>query len=352
MGSSYIALIMFVVAAFFLTFSDRNSESQNKMLFLIAIIILTYIAGYISPSYNLSRDYLHYLDSYNRINANIEVRFEPTFVILSKFVKRAFDQPIVLFVIYAIISLVIKLSAIKLMSTSFSLSLIIFLGFSFMLHEMTQIRVGVASGLMLLGIHYLFHENRKMFLLMVLLAFLFHYTSLVMLVFLLFDKNSVNVARSLLFIVISYALAIANIGFGKYIELIPFQPFHLLLDLYKQQYEMGEASATNIFNGVQVMRIIMCLFFIFYHRQLTEFNQYIPLLIKVYVFSIVSLPLFNDLPVISFRINELLSIVEIIIVPALVLLIEPYRLSKYIPFAIGLILFLVSTFYVHLLMLR
>ncbi|WP_256742632.1 EpsG family protein, partial [Cronobacter sakazakii] len=53
------------------------------------------------------------------------------------------------------VSIGIKLHAIKKISSSPILSLIIYIAFYYILHDMTQIRAGVAAGLFLLAIREL-----------------------------------------------------------------------------------------------------------------------------------------------------------------------------------------------------
>ena len=89
--------------------------------------------------------------------------------------------PIYLFLLFAILGVSFKLIAIKQLTELWFLSLILYLSNFFILHEMTQIRAGVASAFLLLCVKPIYDRDLKRFLLFAVLGFLFHYSAIVIL---------------------------------------------------------------------------------------------------------------------------------------------------------------------------
>ena len=106
---------------------------------------------------------------------------EPTFTLISSLVKAVCPWPVLLFVIYASIGVTCKIFAIKRLTSLLFLSLVIYISNVYLLHDMTQIRAGVASGIFLLAIRPLAEHKIFRYTALILLAALFHYSSLLLL---------------------------------------------------------------------------------------------------------------------------------------------------------------------------
>ena len=94
-----------------------------------------------------------------------------------------------LFMTYAFISIVIHLPALWKLSKLPLLTLTIYISYYYMMHEMVQMRAGVAAGLFLWAIYFYVEKKKLMSLACILVGFLFHYSAAAGLVlFLLKDK--------------------------------------------------------------------------------------------------------------------------------------------------------------------
>lgn len=63
----------------------------------------------------------------------------------------------------------------------------------FILHEMTQIRAGVAAAIFLLALEDIKNRNFKIYLIKTILAMMFHYSAIIMIFVYLFNPNKMNV---------------------------------------------------------------------------------------------------------------------------------------------------------------
>lgn len=340
----YLIILFFLLAIFLLL---KPKWKYNKYIYVLIGVILAFTAG-LRPE-DATNDYMGYLKAYYTIN-DYSSRLEPTFYIIVSFVKVVFSNPVFLFIIYAILGVSLKFIAIKQISELYLLSALIYFTSFFLLHEMTQIRAGVASGILLLCIKPLYQRNLKKFIILVALSISFHYSALVFL--LLWFLNPKNIDRKfyLSLIPIVYILALKGFTLGFIIEHIPIDPIQTLYSMYKINMEKGLGDKINLFNGVQLLHCAMALFLIYNVDKLKKQNEYAPILLKIYTLSIIIFVMFSDFPVISFRISELLGIVEIILIPFLLYLFKPKRLAILFPIGIALLMFMLNLFYVKLIL--
>ena len=89
--------------------------------------------------------------------------------------------------------------------------------------------------------------------------------------------------------------------------------------------------------------LILCL------EPLQRHNRYTRLLLKIYAVALASFLLLGNVPVVAARTRELLSIVEIVLLPSLTYLGRPRWLTRAIPAAYSLLILLLLLFGNHLL---
>ncbi|HEU4789733.1 MAG TPA: EpsG family protein, partial [Flavobacterium sp.] len=282
-------------------------------------------------------------------NSDESTRLEPTFTIITTFVKYTFNNPIFVFIIYAFLGVGLKFVAIKQLTKLYLLSALLYFCNFFLLHEMTQIRVGIASGILLLCIKPLYNRNFKGFFFLVLIATSFHYSSVVMLT--LWFLNPLSFKRNLYLSIIPlvYFLALSGLTLGSLIERIPITQVQSLYSMYQLQIKNGEGDVINLFNSLQILRCGILLFLIYFAERLVLINNYAILLIKIYTLALSCFVVFSDIPVVSFRISELLSIVEIILIPLLLCVFKEKHIAIIFPISIGLLMLLTNLFYVKLI---
>ncbi|WP_264566688.1 EpsG family protein [Flavobacterium sp. N3904] len=335
----FIALSVFVIV-------PQKSNINKSICFLSIGFFLVLIAGFRND--DVDRDYKNYLLAYY---SNYETtRFEPTLTIIVTFVKYTFNNPIFLFVIYAIIGVSLKFVAIKQLSKLYLLSALLYVSNFFILQEMTQIRVGIASGILLLCIKPLYERNFKNFFFLTLIAISFHYSSVIILP--LWFLNPFSLKRNLYFSIVplSYLMVFCGLTLGFLIERLPIEQVQKLYTMYKLQIENGEGDVINLFNSLQVLRCCILLFLIYKIDILSLRNRYSILLVKIYTIALSCFVIFSDIPVVSFRISELLSIVEIVLIPFLLYVFKEKKIAVLFPITIGLFMLLINLFYIKLIL--
>lgn len=340
--SLYILLIVIILFPF--------SEKKENILYSLFGITLFCIAAFRNGD-NV-RDYSVYKTMYEQVYLGDNITIEITFYWISKLCYTLFhNQIIFLFIIYAFIGVLLKLIAIRQLTSLFFLSLIIYLCNFFILHEMTQMRVGVAAGCLLLSIKPIKDRNWKQFLILSCIGFLFHYSALIILP-LWFLSNKYCSKWMLFLIPTAYIIYFTKYNLMELIyPFIPIKNIQSKIEGYQELQIIGDSvwNEINVFNMVFVGKIIIFYFLLFNRKAIQKHNKYFPIMMKIFCISLFIFPTFATIPVIAFRISELYGIIEIILIPLLVYAFKPPIISKSIILVIATILLYASIFYNQLI---
>lgn len=311
-----------------------------KYLFFISIaIIMIFVAGFRNGDY--VRDYGVYADIYERNSDDIT---EPAFVFISYILHTiSSDNSIYLFVLFAIIGVSLKFVAIKQLTELWFLSIVIYCSYLFVLHEITQIRAGVASAILLLCIKPIYEKDLKRFLLFTFLAFSFHYSAIVFFPLWFLGRNP---QKKWLYI----SIPLGYLAYFLHLNIIyalPIPGIEEKIELYKniKELEGGIWDAINVFNPLILARILFLYFMLWKYELLILHNKYFTILIKIYCLSVMSIFIFSVLPAVAFRISELLSSIEIILIPMLFYSIKEKMVSKILVVFIGFVFLCILLFY-------
>lgn len=334
-------LFFFISILVFVSSSDKIIKHS---LFLSIGIILIIVAAFRNEA-DVVGDYSNYIIMFN----NSDFNTEPAFILISALIHNfLFSEVIYLFIFYAILGVTLKFIAIRQLTEFWFLSILIYVSYFFILHELTQIRAGVAASFLLLCIKPIYERNLKYFLLFAILALSFHYSAI--LIFPLWFLGNKSRKEWLLFSVpISYLIYFSGINFIVNIGIPGIQE---KIEMYKLLQELGAEGSNpiNVFNLLFLARIIFFYILLWKYNLILKHNKYLPILIKIYCISLIALPVFAIIPVFGFRINEFFGVSEIILVPFLCYILKPVVLSKILIVFAGLSMLLIIMFYSKLVL--
>jgi len=337
-----LLITLFVLLAILLLIIPKGN--LHKYVYVAFCLALIFIAGLRPQAFD--PDYEQYLKAF--YNGSKKSRIEPTFFLISNFVKLFFNHPVFLFLIYSIIGVSLKFIGFKQITKYYLFTAFLYLCNYFLLHEMIQIRVGVASGILLLCVKPLYDRDFKRFLLFVILAISFHYSALIVLPMWFVSTKKINKNIYIAIIPIVYLLVLSGLTFSFLIERIPIDQVQFLFKMYKFQMKSGKGGALNVFNILQIIRCCMAILMIYKMNIIVKNNKYSFLLIKIYVISLISLPLFSDIPVIGFRVSELLGVVEVVLIPLLISVFVQKRIAKVYIVSVGALMLFLNLFHTQL----
>jgi hypothetical protein len=309
--------ILVIVFLLFNEFTDKHTYLFTSIIASSFIVVASFRPSFL--------DYQVYVDYFYSID---DIFIEPSFYFLVKIFRFFNLGYIFLFIFFAVLGVLLKLIAIKISSKYIYYSLLIYLSYYFILHELVQIRVGVACGFFLLALHCLQSENKKHFLFYSFLAILFHYSAIIILP-LIFLSSDVNKKVYLYIIPFSYLLWYINIGLFDFLAFATrfFPQLHDRIMLYELA-QLHNSYYVNVFSIPQLFNIFV--FYILLNKIdiIKTISPSSIILLKIFCFSIIALPLLSQVADVSFRINQFLGVVGILIIPMMIDIFKEKHLLK------------------------
>lgn len=288
---------------------------KSKIIFLLIGLTLVLTAGF--REVGLDRDSRSYAQSINSIESYRDadlLKTEPSFWVVSYVARYLFDDPVTgTFLIFALVGVGVKLYAIYRLSIMPYLSIFVYLCFYFILHEMTQIRVGAASAIFLLAIPDIYNKNLAKFLLKTLIAVMFHYLAIIMLPLYFLNGHKINKKLYLLLPLIGIlCVFLPFLGSSILRGVIPFLPKFLSYKIDVYSGLMG-LEGHNVFNTLY-LSFIGLHFFCLLNIRAFKCNYDI-LLIKIFSIMLFLFYSCSFMSVLAFRISEFLGVVLIVLLP-------------------------------------
>lgn len=308
-------LIVIGIAIYF----DR--QELEKIIFIIIGIVLILFAGL--RAVDVSRDSMNYTYMFDRVNFYSDWLYSSQ-ELMAVYVPVTLKylgiySYLTMFMIFALLGVSIKFIAIRRYSALPMLSVLFYYVTSYLLHEMIQIRAGVATGILLLSVTDIYNKNFMRFLLKVGIASLFHISSLVFIPFYFINPNKIN--RLLYYLGLIIVVIIGIRGVNVFTLFPGLGGLNAKLQAYQKfQNFMREVNLLSI-GGV--LNIILVIVLIQFSNQLRHVNQYAIIITKMLYFSIVSLFLFSAVSIIAWRISELFGVASFIAFTYLLYLIRP-----------------------------
>ena len=337
-------MVLYILALFIIlsvVLLSKQRWSSNKSFIWVCFCL--FIGVTTLRTHNMP-DYENYYDYF--VSGKFD-RAEIGFKFYVETLKHIITNPQILFLAVALLSVGIKWTAIQKLSPCIWGSLLIYLSHFFILHDMIQIRAAIASGLLLWATKFLVEKNAKKFFLTSTIAVLFHNSAFVIFPLWFINTNKAQKNIYMWMIPIAYIIVITGHSFGYLVSHIPIQQIQTLWMMYEQVMARDVGTEINIFNSMHLIRCAMCMFILVNIDKLAKYSPYAIVWTKIYTISFGAFLLLSDIPVIAFRISELLQIVEILLLPTILLLPRYRQLSKYIIIGFAGFCMFINIFYLQ-----
>lgn len=283
---------------------------------------------------------------YGDNNTIVEEATEPSFTLITSILQSLSLGVNALFVTYALISIAIHLPVLWKLSRLPFLTLTIYISYYFMIHEMVQIRVGVAVGLFLWAIYHYVNQRKTAALACILAGVFFHYSAAVGLVIFLFNERISEWQKYMLYLIVPIGIAayFANVDISY---LVPDGFGGDKLAIYRNVRDIGneEELAGIRFerNPIIWMNIILYYVCIYFRDYLTKQCKYVPIAIKLQAVGFCCLFFLKGFSmVVGNRLNDYFSIVSIILWTAAVYVFYPQIIAKVITNIVSSVRFVAS----------
>lgn len=343
--------LFFISILFACLYSIINNTNTriSKLIFLIIGITILCFAAFRG---NVDRDHQNYINIYGYILNGQSYLIEPSFYLLTYISKFLVDGYYFLFVSFAMLGVGLKLYSINKLSYLPLASILVYFSNYYFLHEMTQIRAGVAIAICFLGLPSLVNRKYMSFCIYIGLASLFHYSSLLFLVLILIPKSSLNKKELMIYflmLLLAYGLYEANIGFAKIFSYIPIDFVRQKFISYSEKANANLVDSVNVFSVFQLIKILISGFiaYSFYKNKPTSVET---VLLRLYIYSIISWVMLFDIPAFAIRVSEFFGFSEVFLLPYILRVFKPRVISSIIFVLICTILFYVNIFHNELML--
>lgn len=333
----FICIIFFVCIVWgYLRMEYRYPHNIDCYLRLLVVLLLIVAAGF-RDGLSGYADYQNYVWAFQSKDEEI---FEYSFVLIS-YIARWIggDNYYYLFLIYALLGVSLKYMAIKQLTPLVWLSLAIYISYFYSLHELTQIRAGVAAGIGLLSLRFVYEKRFIPFILLILLATFFHTSALLYLPLYLLDGKRIQWKYwgigCVIFLFLYQFLADKIL-----IYLLKFSPAGLIQNKIVNYAERGiqGLDSTSFSSNMALFSYLLLGIFILFANRMQLYNKYFHLLLKVYILGFAIKIIFSPVvPEIGNRGYEMLSVTSIILIPMLAYIVKPRIIGILLVFVVGVV---------------
>lgn len=269
----------------------------------------------------------YFNETINIYNGIINIK-EPVFVGFAYITKYLFNEDAALiFVFYAFLGVFIKGYAIKKYSDRPFLSLLVYAGMFFILHEMTQIRVGLAAAFFLLAIPDLIEGKRKYYAIKIFLAMLCHFSAIILfpLIFLSSKKINFKILFFLPILALSIVIIVGDMN-PVLISIFSYLPEPLAtkgITYTVGAQKFGRFDNVNIFSKFTLSAFFFFIIYLVCAVKAKKITRDDILYLKLFSFMLTVFYLCSSVPVLASRSFELYAVSFVYSLPAITKFFKP-----------------------------
>ncbi|MBR4543834.1 MAG: EpsG family protein [Lachnospiraceae bacterium] len=321
--AGYVLYIIIALISCFVAFSVRDREGHelaNRIRLAIIFWILFLASALRIYTGNDYRTYIyHFHDSYR----DIFVVTEPGFNAVAKYVYKFFDEEyfLVLFAIFAFVTILFFLKALYEQSRDFGMSFMLFMAYGLYFQTYNTVRYYMALAIVFYAMRFVRDRQYVKFLIAVLVAALFHKTAIAVLLIYPICRMRWQIYHYVLIVM----AGISGLVFkSQYMEL-----FVRLYPSYKNEPEYlasGGMSIINILRVAAVIAFAIAIMILCRKKKEQEKNEAVRFYFQVNVAALVLYLCFSFVPFLS-RLGYYLIISQVLLIPELIRMSESLKLN-------------------------
>lgn len=229
----------------------------------IYIIILTIMSAFRGPEVgNDTDEYIRIFDVCQQPFFLETSRYEHGYIWLNRFLRSFTDNSQILFIVYSLFVYFSIGRFISKYSKNKWLSVFMLLAYGFFSSSFTLVRQGITLGILLFSFDYIISGRKLKFLILIILASLFHSTSLLFIFAYLARYIRPSVKKFVISILIGLvALSIFSFLLDSMFKLFP------MYEHYKSRSYIGDAGIANLFYIIISSLILVYSYLVLYKRE-------------------------------------------------------------------------------------
>ncbi len=340
----YYTLPILSFIGYLISLFNKGNKLLNVFNIINLLLLFTILAGFRNEL--VSRDYDNYVNFFNQIieGNTVSVIDDPGFYFIIKLINLFTNKYVYLFVVYAILGVSIKfLSFIRISGLSGAfLAIMIYSSNFFLLHEMTQIRIGVATGIFLISLKYIIDRNFKKFLLCMALGMFFHLSVIIVFPLYFINFKSIKPKFWILLFSLNVFFYITNLSLLNLLQAFLPSNYSEKINVYKSfMLDSNDTTNIGIFNRFLLYLILN--FFLLYNWKILESkSKYFILLLKCSFISLSIAFFLYDFYLFSYRFSEIIGVVQICLFPMIAYLFRDKIFGSFVVLSLSIFLILVN----------
>jgi len=315
-------MIYYYLVFFITTIIAIGGDVKIKKISSIFIaIILILFAGTrlnVDNDYHMYYKLFQYMENTLEKFKNRDVPLEWSmyfFPYIFKIFNNTSDSIKACFALFAVLGVSTKIIAIKKYSEYFLLSITLYIGYLFLMMEMTTIRAGVAAGIFMLSLKNLEENNNKKFFIKLLCCFFFHSSSVLYIIPWILFKYKINIRLYYIAILISLFSTLLKINILTLFFLDRIFP---KVQDYLKIMEWQKESGVNVLNFRVLFAVLIIIAGAVFYRKL-KVIKYFEILFKIHIISLCFFLVFsNTSQVFSTRTFEMFAVMQILLYPLMI----------------------------------
>lgn len=321
----YFGFFAFVSAISFLCLDYRLTKAKYVLGILI-VTCLAIFAGmrgeYVGSDYVNYKAYFYQFDSlfsggFKQVIA-FDYFFEPGFAFFISFVKIFTADHVVFFIVLSFSMLYIFLTAARKITSFYIISIFVYFCYLYFSHAFIAVRFGMAS---VIGLHCLIavseRKNSKAFFLLV-AALSFHTAAIALIVPLALSFFSIKRVHLGYGLLLSYVVGVFGLGKTVFLSALPsWVPRAESAAYYASDSQFGETL--GLFGFINNKNAFILALGLFFWKHLITRVKYFETLMLFFFCGVTMRIAFHDLGFMISRLSALLTLVEVIILPAVII---------------------------------
>jgi hypothetical protein len=314
--SIYILYFLFIAV---LAIQYEFKPFRTEIYLSVIVLGLVFLTAFQGPYVTI--DHSNYINSYDYIEelmAKAEkgsylAFYEPGFIALILIAKKFFisNYALVIALMIGFFAVLLKIFRINQTPVNPFICILFYFSQYYILQDMTELRIGLASAIFLASLSYYFKGNYFAYSICILIAGLFHYSAFFYLIILFFNKNTFNRYIYAGLLVLAIILAFIKLPLINLLGNFDVGSISKKISVYTEVIQRGLAEDIHVLNVVNIFSILTCIYFIFFiPKSILLADKKLLFYLKCNILAIFLLSFLSGVPTIAFRFSELFGIVS------------------------------------------
>lgn len=322
---AYFILFFFFSSCFIAYIEEFLPKKQLYLIYTFFGVCLVLMCGL--KEIGLDPDSENYALSFqNYYSDKTQEGVEFTFIAISAFLNFFTEDAHMLFLVYAIMGVSLKMFAFtKFNNNNIFLLLTVYLSYYYVVQDMMQIRTGVMTGMSLLAIKEICNNRPLKAFIYIIIGSCFHISGLIMLPFLFLRNKHFTLISGCVWSSIVVAALILSARGGNIMDILQYIPYvGEKMSIYQKAADAGTSQSTiNSFGIFHIASVLVFLYLMVMSKTIAAKNKFFPLLMRFYAIGLISYTLLGFIPDLGARVSHIFRIVSVMLIADISYTIRP-----------------------------